>query len=66
MSSYIDNKGVPPGRGGVPLQDPHDWSAFTEDRLRWIYGEDYITRRAATTAADIASWNRLGTRKAAA
>lgn len=66
MSSYIDNAGVPRGRGGVALQDPHGWSPFTDARLRWLYGDDYATKRATTTAADIALWNRLGTRKAAA
>ena len=54
-SSYIDHhcgEGV-----------SHSWTAFTAERLAWLYGPDHATTRAVLNAADLAAWNRLGTRE---
>lgn len=42
-----------------------DWVEFTHRRLAWLYGANHVTERAAMTQADIAAWNRLGSRSAA-
>jgi len=49
----------------APAEHGVDWRAFTEARLRWLYGPAHATERAAMTQADLAAWRRLGGRDAA-
>ena len=43
----------------------HSWEQFTHDRMKWLYGPFYAAERRSQTQADIAAWNRLGSREAA-
>jgi len=65
VTSYLDHH----QRGGWPDCDGprvvHSWEAHTRRTLRWLYGPDYETERAAMTQADLAAWRRLGGRDAA-
>jgi hypothetical protein len=67
MSTYINT----PANQARGRYDPgHSWEEHTERRLAWVYGPE---RAAAimeghdpTTNADLAAWNGLGARRAAA
>jgi hypothetical protein len=66
VSSYSDS-GYCHGPG--INEDPHDWRAFTQRRLAWLYGPeraDFIeSGRDPKTLADLLAWRKLGRRDAA-
>lgn len=63
--TYIDHH-AGPERDVVSATVTHSWRAFTDARLRWLYGDGHSVERRAATTADIAAWNRLGKGRAAA
>lgn len=65
MSTYKDHYRLPEG-GEVGMICTHSWADFTAARLAWLYGDKHAAKRAAKTAADLASWNRLGAGRSAA
>lgn len=63
MSSYIDSSYLDMCS---TYDEPVEWATFTDLRLRWLYGDNYSAERRAATAADLAAWRKLGSRRAAA
>ena len=51
---------VGPVRDRFSSDVTHDWHAYTEARLRWLYGPAHATERAAATQADLAAWRAIG------
>lgn len=67
MSSYIN---TPPNQMRGIADPGHSWEEHTERRLAWVYGPAraaaMMAGRDPATNTDIAAWNGLGERRAAA